>query len=172
MHIIDSTGCTIWTLVAEGGTAVAIAPPGVHSPTTTAVTPNAISALSPPLYSPAVGRQYASVMSTGKRGEGRGQMWLPRAMALLGDLLFVADTFNHRVVRFTRRQGGVLRWRHHCSFGGYGSGRSQLNKPWGLCTLEGRLLIVDRNNHRLVLTTVHGKVGHLVSSQSSVVSSR
>ena len=163
MHIIDSTGCTIWTLVAEGGTATAIAPPDDHSPAAAAVVPpSALSTRSPPLYSPAVGRQYASVMSTGKRGEGRGQMWLPRAMALLGDSLFVADTFNHRVVRFTRRQGsGVLRWRHHCCFGGYGSGRSQLNKPWGVCIMEGRLLIVDRNNHRLVLTTVHGKVNIL-----------
>lgn len=171
MHIIDSTGCTIWTLVAEGSTATAIAPPDVHSPAAddhspaaaAVVPPSALSTRSPPLYSPAVGRQYASVMSTGKRGEGRSQMWLPRAMALLGDSLFVADTFNHRVVRFTRRQGsGVLRWRHHCCFGGYGSGRSQLNKPWGVCIMEGRLLIVDRNNHRLVLTTVHGKVGRLV----------
>ena len=38
-----------------------------------------------------------------------------------------------------------------------GSGRTELNKPWGLCLLEGHLLIVDRNNHRLVLTTVAGR---------------
>eukprot|EP00908_Phaeocystis_cordata_P024078 Transcript_6552.p3 GENE.Transcript_6552~~Transcript_6552.p3 ORF type:complete len:133 (+),score=51.13 Transcript_6552:753-1151(+) len=96
-------------------------------------------------------------MSTGRRGEGRGQMWLPRAIAVLGDHLFVADTFNHRVVKFSRKPANALRWRHQSAFGGYGSGRTQLNKPWGLCLLEGHLLIVDRNNHRLVLTTVAGR---------------
>ena len=95
-HIIDSTGCTVWTLIAEGGTAIASAPPDVAE---------MVSARSPPSYSPAVGRQYTSVMSTGKRGEGRGQTCPPLAAPQLGSCASSARAWRLCAARHSQGRG-------------------------------------------------------------------
>ncbi|CAF4735263.1 unnamed protein product, partial [Rotaria magnacalcarata] len=60
--------------------------------------------------------------------------------------LYVADSFNHRVMRWTqgdKKHGTVIA-------GGNGQGANQLNSPYGLSfDRHGNLYVSDRNNHRV-----------------------
>jgi len=70
--------------------------------------------------------------------------------------LLVADTGNHRIVRFSQ-SGGVLQ-----VIGQYGSADGQLNVPHDVCVdVDGSILVADTGNNRIVRFS---KQGAFVSS--------
>ena len=72
----------------------------------------------------------------GSRGSGDGQLNTPLGICIKGDVLYVADSGNHRVQKL-RSKGEFLH-----KFGQQGSGQGQLNDP--------RAVIVDPNNRLIV----------------------
>ena len=92
----------------------------------------------------------AYARSIGSEGSGNGQFKHPYGCCLSsdGDLLFVSDYFNNRIVVFRARDGSFVR-----SIGSEGSGNGQLEGPSGCClSSDGDLLFVsDYSNHRIVV---------------------
>ncbi|CAF1319197.1 unnamed protein product [Rotaria magnacalcarata] len=86
-------------------------------------------------------------------GQGKGsaltQLYYPRGIFVdtLGTL-YVADSGNHRVMRWTQgdnKQGTVI-----VGGNGEGAGANQLNRPEGLSFDRlGNLYVADRDNHRV-----------------------
>ncbi|CAF2108053.1 unnamed protein product, partial [Rotaria magnacalcarata] len=84
----------------------------------------------------------------GGQGEGSALTQLNYPQGLFVDTLgtlYVADTGNNRVMRWTQgaKQGTVI-------VGGYGAGANQLNWPMGLSfDRHGNLYVADLSNHRV-----------------------
>lgn len=97
----------------------------------------------------------------GGQGVGAGQFNGPTGLALDADgVLFVADSYNHRIQRITP-DGGVS------PIGGRGGGRGQFLSPQGMATDARRAFyIVEQGNHRVqkysatgVLQLIFGRPG-------------
>ena len=58
--------------------------------------------------------------------------------------LYVVDTLNHRVQKFTREGGFLGQW------GSYGCGEGEFNMPWGIAVDElGDVYVADWRNDRV-----------------------
>jgi DNA-binding beta-propeller fold protein YncE len=97
----------------------------------------------------------------GERGAKAGQFYYPAGMAVdSAGVLFVADSYHHRLQRITP-SGGVA------VVGGRGGGRGQFQSPQGVATDEDdAFYVVEQGNHRVqkftregVLALVFGKQG-------------
>lgn len=94
-----------------------------------------------------------SLFHFGDEDGGRLQAKLqhPLDAAWLGDELYVADTFNHKIKQVYPRLQNLS-----TLLGGHGGGlgafsATRLNEPGGLCAGPGRsLLVADTNNHRIL----------------------
>lgn len=77
----------------------------------------------------------------------------PTGITFASDLLYVADTYNHKVKvldpRTTRVETLLGRGRAGSEVGAFE--RAELNEPEGLVAHDGFLLIADTGNHRLVM---------------------
>ena len=81
----------------------------------------------------------------------RAKLQHPLDLAWLGDELYVADTFNHKIKQvYPRMQSAqTLLGGHGDALGPFS--QTQLNEPGGLCPGPDRSLIVaDTNNHRIL----------------------
>eukprot|EP00731_Ephydatia_muelleri_P007873 Em0004g211a len=87
----------------------------------------------------------------GSRGSGDGQFSFPSDISIKGDVLYVADTGNHRVQKLTS-SGKFLH-----KFGQKGSGQGQFNRPY--CVIidsNNKLIVSDFNNHRIQIFNENG----------------
>eukprot|EP00455_Lapot_gusevi_P021290 TRINITY_DN2236_c0_g1_i3.p1 TRINITY_DN2236_c0_g1~~TRINITY_DN2236_c0_g1_i3.p1 ORF type:complete len:999 (-),score=308.28 TRINITY_DN2236_c0_g1_i3:57-2990(-) len=83
-----------------------------------------------------------------------GELHWPTGIAIdtQQQMLYIADSFNHRICVFTR-EGQYVR-----SFGSRGSGDGKLYHPSGVALdREGHLWVADSANHRLVVFTRDGR---------------
>lgn len=106
----------------------------------------------------------------GGPGSGPGQLWAPGAIALDAQgNLFVADSGNHRVVRFDA-QGNFFSWGSYCDLqtregcldpdgaGPLEAGDGQFKTPWGIAVdREGRVYVADTWNHRIQVFDGEGR---------------
>ena len=84
-------------------------------------------------------------------GRERAKLQHPLDLAWLGDELYVADTFNHKIKQVYAHMQSVqtLLGGHGDALGAFSETR--LNEPGGICAGPDRSLIVaDTNNHRIV----------------------
>ena len=66
--------------------------------------------------------------------------------------VYVCDTMNHRVQKFTR-DGEFL-----MEFGGHGKGDGEFDMPWGICVDElGDVYVADWRNDRVQKFTAEGE---------------
>ena len=74
---------------------------------------------------------------------GYGSFRFPSAIAIQGNVLYVAEGGSHQVQKFTTSGEFVSK------FGSQGSGNGQFNQPRGLCVHnDGRVFVSDcGNNH-------------------------
>eukprot|EP00731_Ephydatia_muelleri_P008000 Em0004g338a len=87
----------------------------------------------------------------GSRGSGDGQFSNPSGISIKGDVLYVADTYNHRVQKLTSSGKFLHR------FGQHGSGQGQFNRPWGvIIDYNNKLIVSDCNNHRIQIFNENG----------------
>ena len=81
---------------------------------------------------------------------GYGQFNLPFGLAILGEVLYVADSGNNRVQKFT------LTGEYLGQFGNGGLRKHRLKDPHGICTDGGRVLVADYGNDRVQIFTADG----------------
>ena len=87
----------------------------------------------------------------GSRGSGDGQFSSPSGVSIKGDVLYVADTHNHRVQKLTS-SGKFLH-----KFGQQGSGQGQFNWPWGvIIDSNNKLIVSDYNKYRIQIFNENG----------------
>eukprot|EP00731_Ephydatia_muelleri_P034142 Em0048g18a len=80
----------------------------------------------------------------GSSGSGDGQFTYPSGLCIKGDVLYVADSGNHRVQKLT--SGGKFLHK----FGQQGSGQGQFNWPWSvIIDSNNKLIVSEYNNHRI-----------------------
>ena len=96
----------------------------------------------------------------GSGGSGDGQFNSPRGISIKGDVLYVADSGNHRIQKLTSRGEFIHK------FGRKGSGQGDLDRPMAVIVdSNNRLIVSDYGNQRIQilnedggwLLTIHGK---------------
>ena len=85
-------------------------------------------------------------------GSSPGELDQPCGVACHGDEVFVADTWNHRVSIFDRRDGSFLR-----TFGERGSAPGKFNYPCGIETAHGRVYVTERTGKRVQSLSFEGE---------------
>ena len=93
----------------------------------------------------------SEIRKIGTKGSGVGEFNSPRGIALVGDILYVADSGNHRVQKWT------ITGEYLGKFGSRGSGDGQLSHPKGIA-YDGKdhVMIADRGNNRIQVFTLGG----------------
>ncbi|MBM3933313.1 MAG: hypothetical protein FJ319_03275 [SAR202 cluster bacterium] len=93
----------------------------------------------------------------GDRGAAPGLMDGPAGIVFdKNDDLYVVDSRNHRVQKFTREG------KHLLTFGSHGTGPGQLSLPWGITIdRKGDVYVADWGNNRVQKFTADGK--HLMA---------
>ena len=88
----------------------------------------------------------------GSQGSGDGQFVFPQAIAVdHSGNVFVADTDNHRIEKFTNTGGFLLQW------GGMGTGDGQFDSPHGVAVDgNGNVFVADSGNNRIQKFTSMG----------------
>ena len=87
----------------------------------------------------------------GSSGSGDVQFSYPHGVSIKGDVLYVADTGNHRVQKLTS-SGKFLH-----KFGQYGSGQGQFNRPLAvIIDSNNKLIVSDHYNHRIQIFNENG----------------
>eukprot|EP00731_Ephydatia_muelleri_P007998 Em0004g336a len=87
----------------------------------------------------------------GSRGSGDGQFSSPSGISIKGDVLYVADTRNHRVQKLTS-SGKFLH-----KFCQQGSGHGQFNWPVGvIIDSNNKLIVCDCDDHRVQIFNENG----------------
>ena len=87
----------------------------------------------------------------GSSGSGDGQFFYPCGISIKGDVLYVADSGNHRVQKLTS-SGKFLH-----KFGQQGSGQGQFRWPVGvIIDSNNKLIVSDHNNHRIQIFNENG----------------
>jgi len=89
----------------------------------------------------------------GGPGTQLGQLQFPRNLALGPDgSIYVADSGNHRIVKFDVNGQAVKSW------GGMGTDPGQFNEPWGIAVdAAGNVYVADTWNHRVQKFDADGK---------------
>jgi sugar lactone lactonase YvrE len=86
--------------------------------------------------------------ASGEAGSGNGELYGPYSATVDGprNRLFVADTFNHRVVEFNTQTGAFVQ-----NIGSYGSGDGQFIDPLGVGVdpFTGDIYVADYGNSRI-----------------------
>ena len=87
----------------------------------------------------------------GSSGSGDGQFSYPYGVSIKGDVLYVADSGNHRVQKLTS-SGKFLH-----KFGQQGSGQGQFNWPVAvIIDSNNKLIVSDCDNHRIQIFNENG----------------
>ena len=87
----------------------------------------------------------------GSKGSGDGQFSSPSGISIKRDVLYVADTDNHRVQKLTS-SGKFLH-----KFGQEGSGQGQFNRPLAVTIdANNKLIVFDCGNHRIQIFNENG----------------
>ena len=87
----------------------------------------------------------------GRRGSGDGQFCSPSGISIKGDVLYVADTYNHCVQKLTS-SGKFLH-----KFGQQGSDQGQFNRPKAvIIDSNNKLIVSDCGNYRIQIFNENG----------------
>ena len=87
----------------------------------------------------------------GSGGSGDGQFSSPCGISIKGDVMYVAETGNHRIQKLTTGRQFLQK------FGHYGSGQGQFNEPLSVIVDQrDRIIVADYNNHRVVILDQNG----------------
>ena len=85
---------------------------------------------------------------------GQGQFNLPRGVSVdsVNNKVYVADTFNNRIVRFDSGSGGTTFGANLQAFGSQGAGINRFSFPWDISVdfTNNKVYVADPNNYRIV----------------------
>ena len=105
-----------------------------------------------PTLTPAPIQNVVFVSKWGTNGPGDGQFWGPRGVAVASDgSVYVADSDNHRIQKFTSEGVFVSKW------GTRGSGDGQFERAYGVAAAsDGSVYVADFGNDRIQKFTSEG----------------
>ena len=86
---------------------------------------------------------YEYVSQWGSSGTGNGQFNRPSGIAIYENYVFVADTWNDRIQRFSRDGVYQTKW------GSSGTGNGQFDRPFGISASGGYVFVSDTLNNRI-----------------------
>lgn len=90
--------------------------------------------------------------SIGQAGRGAHKLLRPNAIAVSGNLLFVANTENHRITVFNTTNGAFVR-----EWGGKGTADGKFDMPNGVAVgPDNNIYVTDTFNHRIQVFTQEG----------------
>jgi DNA-binding beta-propeller fold protein YncE len=90
---------------------------------------------------------------SGVAGSTEGTLSSPRNVTVgPDDLVYVADSGNHRIQVFDRDGAFVRGW------GSFGTEPGQFNEPWGLAVDDAFVYVADTWNHRIQKFTLEGEL--------------
>ena len=96
------------------------------------------------LYS-VTGQRIYSFGTANSAGSADGQFNSPSGVAIKDDHMYVCDTNNYRVQKFSVSQRSYI-----SKFGSNGQGKGQFSSPQGICIdPEGKVYVADFSNHRI-----------------------
>ncbi|KAL1507984.1 hypothetical protein AB1Y20_007586 [Prymnesium parvum] len=81
----------------------------------------------------------------GGEGSGGGELWCPYGIAAYDSTLYVADSWNHRIARFSLRGEWLGAW------GEAGGAPGRFRSPYGVGVAAGVLVVSEAGNKRLQL---------------------
>ena len=91
-----------------------------------------------------------TVKKIGSNGSADSQFKDPYAIAIHGDYIYVADSYNHRIQKFSA--SGHDNYAHLSTFGREGSEDNQLKYPYGICVDPyGSVYVADSSNNRIAI---------------------
>ncbi len=101
---------------------------------------------------PAAAEEYGPTGKWGSYGTGDGQFWAPFDAAVDADgHVYVTDTGNHRVQKFTSDGTFIMTW------GSFGAGDGQFSTPRGIAVdSSGNVYVADEGNNRIQIFTSTG----------------
>jgi DNA-binding beta-propeller fold protein YncE len=87
----------------------------------------------------------------GSKGTGNGEFNTPYSVAVSRDrVVFVADTFNHRIQTFTTQGVFLARFGRDGGSGAAGNGPGEFHNPYGVAVdCRGSLYVTDEDNDRV-----------------------
>jgi len=89
--------------------------------------------------------QVVATLGTSTGGNGSGQFYYPRGLALHGGHLYVADCYNHRIKKIRLDTLTTV-----TMYGSYGSGDGQFAYPSGIAVTDDYVYVSDQQNNRIV----------------------
>ena len=103
----------------------------------------------------------SKVRSIGSEGSGDGQFDAPFGIALR-DVMYVADTWNHRIQKLTLSGSFISK------FGAKGSGDGMLLNPHSVCVgHDGRVFVADSDNSRVSVFSEDGSFLYHIGASSN-----
>ena len=91
---------------------------------------------------------------------GENQFSKPKGIAIQGDVLYVSDSGNHRIQKFSISKQSFI-----SKFGTQGSGDGQLSNPHGICTdPEGKVYVADYGNIRIQVFQADGTFAYSITA--------
>ena len=98
----------------------------------------------------------------GSNGSGELQFQTPRGIAIIGEVVYVAEYGGHRIHKLTT--GGEFLG----TFVQRGSDVGQFNGPWGInISPEGKVYVSDRNNNRIQVFNSDWTLSHIIDGKVS-----
>lgn len=79
----------------------------------------------------------------GGEGSGDGELWCPYGIAARSDTLYIADSWNHRIARFTFSGKWLGAW------GREGASPGRFRSPYGVAVTSDALLVSEDTGKRL-----------------------
>ena len=116
--------------------------------------------------------------SFGEFGDEDAQLLQPKSLTVHGGLVYVADTYNHRIqvyhlsdgrhVRSIGRTAGQAPVRdNHDGNARRGSAPGEFNEPAGVAIGHGRLYVSEDEGQRIQVLTLEGEPLHVIASPDS-----
>ena len=100
--------------------------------------------------------------TNGSYGTGHLQFSGPSGIAIRGDVIYVAETNNHRIQKFTVSAEYIT------TFGSNGSGNGQLYHPRGICVdFEGKVYVSEYSNSRVSVFGTDETFDHFITGNMS-----
>ena len=101
----------------------------------------------------------ASLFAFGDQdGVGAGaRLQHPLGIAYHDGLLYVADSYNHKIKLVDPKTGKVVTWLGNGKPGDGLEPTPQFNEPAGLAVAKGKLYVADTNNHRILTVDLNTK---------------
>ena len=102
-----------------------------------------------------------TIGTAGSYGSGDGQFYNPSAIAIRGDVMYIAEDRNNRIQKLSTKGEFISK------FGERGSGDGQLTNPRGICLdPNGMIFVGDYSNNRVCVFNADGTFAYNITGNA------